>query len=164
MGLDLGGVSGVAWWKGDLGDGSLADCLSSGVFGFAEVDCGRGDVLGERRGAIEISRMYDSMMLDWTLDGIPVSSMWLVIEDFILRVKAGSTQRVGLSSPRLAGLVEGMLVRCIDGEQIARYPASRSKNFATSSRLKKWGLWCVGSEHCRDAAKQIALHVAVLRE
>jgi hypothetical protein len=165
MGLDLGGRSGTAWWTGELlTGGSLHDTLASGDFGFREIDCGGGTVAGERAGAEAISRLWMSMAGEWSLAGIAVQAQYLCIEDFILRSKIGSKQRVGLSSPRLAGLVEGMLVRVVAEREIARYPASRSKPFATSDRLKKWGLWCRGSEHCRDAAKQVALHVACLLE
>lgn len=161
MGIDAGGTTGVAWWKGELLDG-IKETLAAGEFGFTQIDCGNGNVALERAGAERLARLYVEQQAEWTLASIPVQHQWLVVEDFVLRQKVGSKQRVGLSSPRIVGLLEGMLVRVVDGEHVARYPPNRSKAFATSPRLKDWGLWARSAPHARDAAKQVALHVAVL--
>lgn len=159
--LDAGGVSGCAWWTGKL-LGSIKETLNAGEFGFAQIDCGRGTVDGERRGAEHIAHLYNDMAFKWTLAAVPVDDRYLLVEDFIIRQRVSSKQRVGLSSPRIVGLVEGMLVRIVDGANIARYSPSRTKTFATNERLRNWGLWCRGAEHSRDAARLIALHIAVL--
>jgi hypothetical protein len=161
MGIDAGGTTGVAWWSGELKDG-LGETLRDGEFGFTQVDCGDGSAGGERAGAKQLAELYMSVSADWTLAAVPVPCQYLVIEEFVLRQKVGSKQRVGLSSPRIGALLEGMLVRVVDEQCVARYAPSRSKQFATSERLKDWGLWCRSMPHARDAAKQVALHVAVL--
>jgi hypothetical protein len=161
MGIDAGGTTGVAWWSGELKDG-IGETLRDGEFGFTQVDCGNGTPTGEREGAERIAHLFVEQQAEWTLASVPIGDQWLVVEDFVLRQKVGSKQRVGLSSPRVGALLEGMLCRVLDGGNIARYAPSRSKQFATSDRLKQWDLWCRSMPHARDAAKQIALHVAVL--
>ncbi len=161
LGIDAGGTTGLFWWHGELKE-SIRETLVGGRSGFEQIDCGMGSVDGERLGAEKIARRWVDLEAEWTLDDVPVQGRYLAIEDFTLRAKIGSKQRVGLSSPRIAGLVEGMLVRRVAGSSIARYSPSRSKSFATSDRLKDWGLWARGAPHSRDAAKQVALHIAVL--
>jgi hypothetical protein len=163
LGLDLGGTSGLAWWCGVIdGEMSLRDTLRAGKFGFEQVDCGNGSVAGEREGALAIAKRYGDLSAEWAFDYVAVEDRYIAIEDFILRARIGSTARAGISSPRLAGLVEGILVREIDASNVARYSPARSKGFATSERLKMWGLWCRSAPHSRDAAKQVAIHVASL--
>lgn len=160
FGLDLGGTTGVATWHGWLGDRKLpiAEELKAGVFWGGQVACG-GTVEGERAGTLLLRQMWR----DWVND-TEIEESWLVMEDFVMRGRVGSTDRVGLSSARLAALVEGALLDELDANRIARYSPSRSKGYASSERLKKWGLWTVGKPHARDAAKQVAIHAAVLRE
>jgi hypothetical protein len=164
LGLDLGGTSGLAWWTGEVARGSLKECLLGGEFGFTQIGCGNGSVHGERAGAEAISEVWRDLDFKWTLAGIAVGDRAMAMEDFILRPKVGSTARVGLASARLAGLVEGMCVRIVAADQIVRYSPSRSKSFANSDRLRLWGLWCRSMPHARDAAKQVAIHVATVHE
>jgi hypothetical protein len=163
LGIDAGGTTGVAWWSGELKE-TLSETLRDGEFGFTQVDCGNGDTVLERAGVKRLAELYMSVSAEWTLQAVPVPHQYLVVEDFVLRQKVGSKQRVGLSSPRIAAMLEGMLVRVVDERHIARYAPNRSKAFATSERLKQWGLWCRSMPHARDAAKQVALHVAVLMD
>lgn len=166
MGLDLGGVSGVTTWIGDVRSGdSISGTLRAGRFEWTQVDCGKGTADGERRGAERIAGEWLDFEFECCLSSVPVGNRLLCIEDYRLRSRpggmaGGSMARVGLSSPRLAGLVEGMLVRAIPGERIIRTVPATSKSFATNARLKDWGLWCRGGEHARDAARQIAVQVA----
>jgi len=163
LGIDAGGTTGLCWWHGVV-LGGIKETLIDGRlgFGFEQVDCGRGTVAGEREGAERICQRWVDLEAEWTLENVAVPNRYLVIEDFVLRAKVGSTQRVGLSSARIGALVEGMLVSRVPGSSVARYSPSRSKSFATSDRLKNWGLWCRAAPHSRDAAKQVALHVATL--
>lgn len=161
LGLDLGGTSGLAWWHGEL-QGSIKDTLTGGVFGFTQVGMGLGTADAERTQAEAIATKFCDLSAEWTLAGVPMPAQSIAVEDFLLRGKPGSTARGGLASPRLAGLVEGMLVRTVSGDGWHRYAPSRSKGFATSDRLRLWGLWCRGAPHSRDAAKQVAIHIATL--
>lgn len=163
LGVDAGGTTGLCWWTGEL-KGGIRETLADGVHAWEQVDCGNGTVAGERLGAEQIAERWCDLEAEWTLDGVSVPNRYLVIEDFILRAKVGSTDRVGLASARIGALLEGLLAARIDGEHIARYSPSRSKSFATSDRLKLWNLWCRSAPHSRDAAKQVALHVACLLE
>lgn len=163
LGLDLGGTSGLAWWTGTL-QGGIKDTLVGGDFGFTQVYCGNGDVVGERAGAEAMALLFRDLDFKWTLAGIPVADHQIACEEFTLRGAVGSTARVGLASARLASLLEGMLVSTASAEQWHRYQPSRSKSFASSERLKKWELWCRSMPHARDAAKQVAIHVATMLE
>lgn len=161
LGLDLGGTSGLAWWHGQLQEG-IKETLLGGTFGFAQVGMGLGTAQHERINAETIAGNYRELVEQWEAAGVPAAHRHIAVEDFVLRPKVGSTARVGLASARLAALVEGMLVATVDAEQWHRYSPSRSKGFATSPRLKAWGLWCRSMPHARDAAKQVAIHVASL--
>jgi hypothetical protein len=163
LGVDAGGTTGLCWWTGELKE-TIRDTLRSGDYGWEQVDCGRGPAAAERLGAERIARRWVDLEAEWNMGGLPFDAMYLVIEEFVIRAKAGSTQRVGLSSPRVGALVEGMLAGRVPVGRVARYAPARSKHFATSDRLKDWNLWCKSAPHSRDAAKQVALHVAVLLE
>lgn len=161
LGLDLGGTSGLAWWHGTL-QGSIKDTLVGGTFGFAQEGRGLSSPEAERTQAEAIAARWCDLSAEWTFAGVPLPHHHIAVEDFKLRGRPGSTARGGLASPRLAALVEGMLVRVAPAENWFRYEPGRSKSFATSDRLKAWGLWCRSAPHARDAAKQVAIHIATL--
>ena len=86
----------------------------------------------------------------------------VVIEDFILlpaSVKGGmNSGREGLSSVRVGALVYAF-VRDYwpDSEIYWQYPSVMK--VIDSDRLKRAGMWVKGSEHARDAAKHLLIHL-----
>lgn len=96
----------------------------------------------------------------------------MIIEEFTLRGGARplpTSDRHVLASARIGSILIGMLIRDADeGMEWSVLPKfygpSESKSYATNDRLKRWGLWTIGQEHARDAARLIALHLARMRE
>lgn len=87
--------------------------------------------------------------------GIAVEDIHLVIEEFELRQR-----NVELSPVQIAAGLE-VSARVLAGS-IEYQSASQAMTFATSDRLRDWGVWTVGSEHARDATRHLALRVAIL--
>lgn len=94
----------------------------------------------------------------------------MVMEDFVIRGRIGTTERVGLAPVRIGALLQGMLwgqhgplVNAANSAALftpVLQSPSDAMRYATSARLKAWGLWQVGSDHKRDAARHWALYVA----
>lgn len=87
----------------------------------------------------------------------------LVVEDFILlpkEVKGGmSSERSGLSSPRVASMLFCMALERGWADADIYWQMPGVMKVITSDRLKNAGMWVVGSEHARDAAKHLLIHL-----
>jgi hypothetical protein len=84
---------------------------------------------------------------------IPLGNIHLVVEDFVLRMPAATTD---LTSIWVAACMCGYLPEdVVPGWQMP----SKAKTLATNERLRMWGLWEVGSEHKRDANRHLAAFV-----
>lgn len=83
----------------------------------------------------------------------------LVIEDFILRNR--SMDRSMLSPVRVTSALLGILVHedVMDRVNLTFQQPSQAKSIATNERLKRWGLWIVGSTHERDAMRHLIVYL-----
>lgn len=100
----------------------------------------------------------------------------LVIEDFNLRPTGiGSTARAGLAPVRVTSTMLGVRIgKALQWETttgrvsvgtdvpVVYQQPSEIKGFATNARLKKWGVYVVGSDHRRDAVRHLAVRLAKL--
>ncbi len=87
--------------------------------------------------------------------GIAADDIAVAIEDFQSRPNSGV---VRLTSCWVAAATVVLLPPTIAASVTWQQP-SDAKNLATNERLRDWGLWEVGSEHRRDAARHFALRV-----
>lgn len=105
---------------------------------------------------------------------VPIDDIHFVFEDFILRRKRQGGATGNLTSCWVAAgavalylghpLVNGDNMTLITGyeiwgdqeERIHWQQASLAKGKATNDRLKLWGLYEPGSEHCKDAWRHLA--------
>lgn len=94
----------------------------------------------------------------------------LVIEDFLLRGRVGSTKREGLAPVRVTAAIHAALmmkkIPFNDGTTfVTRRLPSEAMTYATNPRLKDWGIYpaTVGKEHGRDAARHWCTQVAKMR-
>lgn len=109
-------------------------------------------------------KIYD-LWFDWN-EALMEKGLYptrVIIEDF--RIRTQVMTRSVLSSVRICNLLLGMMTITEDeGMEFLHLPTmydpSQSKRFATNERLKRWGLWAVGMDHARDAARLLALDLA----
>lgn len=102
------------------------------------------------------TRMMD-LQFRWMLAGIPYSRHVWIFEDFILYPGSHSSSRSGLSPVRITSYIQGMLVNISPKLNYVYQSASEAVKFATNERLKKHGLWVVGSEHERFATRHMCV-------
>lgn len=90
--------------------------------------------------------------------GVPVANIDLVIEDFQLRQMAVELTPVEIR----AALV--VSTRALHNRPIVYQQPSQALSFATSDRLRDWGVWVTGFggrlEHAADATRHLSLRVA----
>lgn len=86
-----------------------------------------------------------------------------VIEDFILlpaSVRGGmSMDRSGLSSVRVGASLYTFLRTMGWGDEDIYWQMPSVMTVIDSGRLERAGMWVVGSEHARDAAKHLLIHL-----
>lgn len=116
----------------------------------------------EQARSIVIQMIASGNMATRTSGGAVTGITDCVIEDFILRERTKA--RDLLSPVRCTAMVrvfmEQMKVHC----PIELQSASDAKGSFTDERLRRWGLWTVGSPHARDATRHLLLHLRKLYE
>lgn len=126
----------------DAGTTSGLVCLVDGKWTFFELDSGSSEVVGVSWLAKKILKM-----------GIDVC----IIESFRLRLPIKSVESSGLSSARM-GFGLACMLDCLgfSGSVVWSQPS----NMATigNARLRALGFWVIGSEHCRDAMRHLAVY------
>jgi hypothetical protein len=107
--------------------------------------------------AIKLEGLLAALSYEWTVErGLSASGLHVVSEGFSLR-KFGSSDKVGLYPVWIAAMFEGMLVE--RGIEVV-YQEPSLKSYATSARMKRWGIWPRGaSEHQKDARRHIAIRL-----
>lgn len=115
--------------------------------------------------AVELERLFNKFVFTANVESqIPLDRIHIVLEDFVLRMPARTTNltsvwvAAGAVAIRRAGYADG----AEDPVEIAWQQPSQAKGFATNERLKLWGLWKVGSAHERDAWRHFATFVNTL--
>lgn len=171
--MDPGGSTGLCWAILDPRDpGGAAGSLRNKMnFGSATV------VGSEREQITEISGIWSSFYRACVKDALlPPENIWLVCENFVMI--PGQTSG-GEDSTRPLGIlwgVEGYRMGRRDEWKIAHprdkahmppmilQMAGQASTHATNSRLKEWGLWIVGREHERSAARHLALFLSKYKQ
>ena len=151
MTVDPGGVTGIAqgvFIPGPLGAVTMAGTIRGHRLDTREVHG------GSLRQADEIARLWTLFKLD--LERAGVKDVVLVIESFALRQRS-----VELSPVEITWALLGQL-KLRDRDRVLFQSPAQAKGFATTARLKTWGLYSFGrgSDHKRDALRHLALAVA----
>jgi hypothetical protein len=112
----------------------------------------------------EQGRLLHEIFLSWTLDcerfGVGAENRHVACEDFVLRRRQEGGATGNLTSIWVMAAFIGATGRVLlPDEQLTYQQPSSAMTYAKNERLKSWGLWEVGSEHKRDAARHWALRV-----
>lgn len=158
MALDPGSHSGLAW--GVVRDvGMVRERVAD------RTDYGSMTIQGKD---LDQVRLIESEIRKFSgLCQILEHEFYFVCEDFIL-TRFMSSDRSGLSSPRIASMLhgyrQGLLDTCkkfiAEPVQCTYQQPSDAMRYATDARLKDWGLWVRGREHERDAWRHWCLFIA----
>lgn len=158
MVVDPGGVTGVA--RGlFINQGSLAATLRGHSLDAWEVE-------GE---AEEQAWEITSEFLDWAheLRAHGVETIDLVIEAFHLRQRSADLSPVEVTAGIRTLLIPRAVALDLPNQpdvfwKVVYQSASEAKSFATSARLRQWGLFALSrsSDHKRDALRHLAYRVA----
>lgn len=146
MAIDPGGTTGVAALHVTLG-GTVAETLTEGVTLRKAIE-----VKGYWREQVyELDRLADRFRYTANVEhAIQLDNVHVIMENFLAdprRIGGGATD---LSSVWIAGGFAAVQAE----EPIWQNPSD--KGYAKNERLKRWGLWEVGSEHKRDCWRHIA--------
>lgn len=173
MAFDPGGTTGIA--AGLFNASKMSEPSTSAVLrravrkGAVSVDQ-FGDKLDPDLFAIEaahgqhIFNQWLKFKAEANIAGIAIPDIHLVIEDFQLNRATVDLAPVKVTWSAL-GLLRGeigtwaAMSLCPD-DVLHFQPPSMAMTYATNDRLKSWGLWEVGKEHGRDAARHLALRVS----
>lgn len=135
--------------EASIGRGWLATC---------EVDC-----RNEAEGAVECVSvaLAAAESASRASSGRVDAVTHFVMESFTPREK---TKDESLLAPvRIANRVEQELTHRMPIEVLYQSP-SEAKSVVTDDRLRRWGLWQVGSTHRRDACRHMALRLRIIAE
>lgn len=167
MALDVGGTTGVARGVFEARE-TVEETLRGGVGVEAWEETGE-----PNEQAVVLAQEF----LDWAAEKhlglrgtepIPVQAVILVMESFELR-----TVHADLSPVEVAWGIKALLTLPVGTHDLGgrRWPweeqtPADAKQFGTSDRLKRWGLFVHGrgSDHKRDALRHLALRVAKMIE
>lgn len=146
--IDPGGTSGFVW--------GFRDNWHFQIVGFAEVSFG-------------LSLMFSEVerCLAWAEEvGGPCA--W-VLEDFVLYAATaqqltGARPSTGLAPVYQLGVIETVLAYNGVPRDAVFHQMKAQANLITNERLKKLGLWIVGKQHARDAARHAELWCRTVRE
>lgn len=154
MALDPGTTTGMLFGTFKVGKknrDTVEEVFARSEWTVVEVPCG-----DEIEGAAEIATQWGTMERKWGRGGPAPENRYIVYEDFILRPgKQHSSVRSGLSPVRVTAALMGMLHHK-NLQWVPQQPAD-AKSRWDGQRLRKKGLWVVGSEHKRDAMRHGAL-------
>ncbi len=183
--VDPGMTTGLCWGAYPS-KGSVADMLAKGKkTGHAQLTAG--DAQAEYPNAWSVEQAIGLAIAKrwWTFALVCLEAgvtPQLVIEDFVLRVGKGSAKREGLAPVRinatieaavwfevraLRHLIETGVVTTVALDQCEVWlwapvyqQAGLAKGYCKDDRLKLWGMWFVGQQHARDAARHLARYLA----
>jgi hypothetical protein len=149
--MDPGRMTGLMWATITL-KGSTEEVFKRDPPEFDQVNCQ--DFTAdrefiERAGAREIASRYQTLVNYWSSKGIPPEDRFFIYESFDL-FKVGSFERHGLSPVRVTSLIQGMLDK--DEVNWAAYSSGLGSQI-NNQRLRNFGLWSVGQQHARSAAR-----------
>jgi len=154
MAVDPGGTTGVYVGWVELKK-SRVETLTEGLLKSKSVDV-TGDFVEQGRKLLDIWVRFNFACNEAL---IPISNRHLAIEDFVLRRREEGGATGNLTSCWVAGAF-AMAVDMFQVEaNISWQQPSDAMTLTTNERLKRWGLWVVGSEHQRAAAKHFVLRV-----
>lgn len=108
--------------------------------------------------AMEIGEQFVDLRSEWNLRGVGLDSIRLVVEDFALRGVRRLSDRSALDPVRVAAGMEALLLR--GDVEIEYQQPGEAMGYVTNERLRRWGVWVVGSEHRRDAVRHMVKRLA----
>lgn len=133
--------------------GAMAKARRRGLLWVAEVD---GNTDTERGDAVVAWLMQREAHLRLDTNGHVRRHLAIVIEDFILRERSQS--RDLLAPVRVTSVIEARLEAVGRMAKVVKQQPGQ-KAVITSDRLKRAGLWYVGSEHVRDAVRHAVVYL-----
>jgi hypothetical protein len=170
--VDPGVTTGMAWGIYNINADSVGASLREGEM------VGWGELTGsEQWQAGQVVGLWEELTGVCVERGIGCD---LVLEDFILRPGRATADRAQLAPVRIISLIEGMIlargigIDCPLGREgwetmggevlrpVVKQTPAAAKTFATSDRLKAWGVWKTSMRHSRDAWRHTALRIATL--
>lgn len=168
-----GGITTGLCWGCFPKDGSLrsrvARARAGGALEFREVMPVWGAGIAEIEPELSVALQIVDLLDVWNekLRGVGLYPSTVILEDYQLNIaKTRSTDRWRLAPVRINSAVSLTLVNWgLEESGVWLHTPvlcspSMSKTFATNERLKKWGLWVVGKQHARDAARVAAWYLA----
>ena len=170
---DPGGNSGLAWGTFPVGYGmSVYDSFK------LRIDDGSDTLDGsESSQALAIAELWRQFLREKVKKNqMEPERVEFVMEDFVLRPGAHGGGKEGTSPIRIAWGVWGIRVgRSQEFEEWSPNPQtviqpiiwqlpSEAAGYATSQRLKDWGVWVRGREHERSAWCHIAYRLSILNK
>lgn len=153
MGIDPGGTTGIAAGHWRL-LGTAADTFGEGRRSFKTTSV-KGDWWQQAKTVADlVNRFVFTAQVEHQL---PVNHVHIAWEDYTRRPQASSTNldSVWVMAAALAFLDRPEL------DHTFQQPAD-AKGYAENARLRRWGLWVVGSDHERDATRHMAMRVSTL--
>lgn len=169
MAVDPGVTTGIAYGIVDhLPDVATSELIAGNAEGLTVEQVWEKD---EVKSGIEIATLFIGLRAEYLAIKRPrCSKCVLVIEDFLLRGRVGSTKREGLAPVRVTAAIHATLmlkkIPFADATTyVTRRLPSEAMTYATNPRLKDWGIYpaTVGKEHGRDAARHWCTQVAKMR-
>lgn len=169
MAVDPGITTGLAYGIVDhLPDVAVSDLIAGNAEGVTVEQVWEKD---EVKSGIEIATLFMAKRDECLAVKRPrCMKVVLVIEDFVLRGRIGSTKRDGLAPVRVTAAIHAALmlkrIPFQDGVTlVTRRMPSEAMTYATNPRLKDWGIYpaTVGKEHGRDAARHWCTQLAKMR-
>lgn len=128
----------------------------AGSFCGGELQVANDDPDGDYRMALDLMELAERK-------GLGEEGDHFVVEDFILlpaSVKGGmNSARSGLSSVRVASSLYALLRTQGWSDDEVYWQQPSVMTVIDSGRLKRAGMWVIGSEHARDAAKHLLIHL-----
>lgn len=169
MAVDPGITTGLAYGIVDhLSDVATSELIAGNAEGLTVEQVYNKD---EVKSGIEIATLFMTLRQQYLAIKRPrCSKCVLVIEDFLLRGRVGSTKREGLAPVRVTTAIHTTLMLKkvpFDNKEtiLVRRLPSEAMAYATNPRLKDMGIYpaTVGKEHGRDAARHWCTQVAKMR-
>jgi hypothetical protein len=150
----------------------IASIDPGGITGVVLIDIGKWPIQSMRTAAhLMIKRAIDSGKLKWMdVKGPEEKQVWelyrlvknhdvVIYEDYIPRAPIKTTKRESLSPVRISFGLELLLNKSekFNGKVVRQQ--STQMGVITDERLKRWGLWVVGSKDVRSAMKHLVIYL-----
>jgi hypothetical protein len=110
--------------------------------------------------ALQLAKIIERFVFTANVEqALPMENIHIAWEDFILRRRQEGGATGNLTSIWVMAATMGRVAELLADIDVKYQQPSQAKSLATNERIKRWGLWVVGSEHERDAWRHWVLRV-----